>query len=79
MEKEHTWPYGHEISKFTMSSYFESVGLKNIKEESFGAQHSLQFWGKDQKDVKEFFNSLSVGELDQLNQGYLLFTYGEKK
>jgi len=79
MEQEGTWVYGKEIPKFTMRGYFKAAGLKNIKEYSIGTYHSLQFWGKDKKEIKNFYESLSFEELQNLNQGYLLFTYGEKK
>jgi ubiquinone/menaquinone biosynthesis C-methylase UbiE len=78
MEQEGTWVYGREIPKFTMKNYFKAAGLKNIKEYSVGTYHSLQFWGLDKKEIKNFYDSLDPEELQTLNQGYLLFTYGEK-
>lgn len=78
MEQEGTWLYGKEIPKFTMKNYFKVVGLKNIKEYSVGSYHTLQFWGSDKKEIKNFFDNLGCKELHDLNQGYLLLTYGEK-
>ena len=78
MEQEGTWAYGRETPKFTMKDYFNATGLKNIKEFSVGTYHSLSFWGKDEKEIKNFYDNLSFEELQNLNQGYLLFTYGEK-
>ncbi len=78
MELERTWTYGKEIPKFTMKDYFKAAGLKNIKEYSVGPYHAINFWGSDEKEIKIFFDSLSPEELKKLNQGYLLFTYGEK-
>lgn len=78
MEQEGTWAFGKEIPKFTMKDYFEAAGLKNIKEYSVGPYHSLQFWGKDKKEIKNFYDNLTSEELQNLNQGYLLFTYGKK-
>lgn len=78
MEQEGTWLYGKEIPKFTMKDYFKATGLKNIKELSVGTYHSLQFWGQNKKEIKNFYDNLNSEELQNLNQGYLLFTYGEK-
>jgi len=78
MEQEGSWLYGKEIPKFTMKDYFETAGLKNIEEYSIGVYHSLKFWGSEEKENKRFFDSLSQEEIKNLNQGYLLFTYGEK-
>lgn len=78
MEQENRWPYGKETTKFTMKHFFKDVGLKNIIEYSFGIDDSLRFWGSGKQEIKGFFNSLSLEELNKLNQGYLLFTYGEK-
>lgn len=78
MEQEGRWSYGKEIPPFTMKGYFKAAGLKNIKEYSVGTYHSLRFWGKDKKEIKSFFDNLRFEELQNLNQGYLLFTYGEE-
>jgi malonyl-CoA O-methyltransferase len=78
MEKEGTWLYGKEIPKFTMKKYFNDAGLKNIKEYSVGIYHPLQFWDAEKKEIKRFYNSLNFKELQNLNQGYLIFTSGEK-
>ncbi|VAW48329.1 hypothetical protein MNBD_GAMMA03-2076 [hydrothermal vent metagenome] len=78
MESEGKWTYGYENPKSTMKPYFKAAGLKNIQEYSVATQHTLELWGKDYPEIKEFFGSLSKAELDGLNQGYLLFTYGEK-
>jgi len=78
MEQEGTWPYGKETPKFTMKKYFNAAGLKNIKEYSVGTYNSLQFWGLDKKEIKSFYDNLEFKELQNLNQGYLLFTYGRK-
>jgi len=78
MEQEGTWLYGKETPKFTMKEYFKSVSLKNIEEYSVGPYHSLQFWGKEEKEIKIFYDNLGHEELQNLNQGYLLFSYGEK-
>lgn len=75
MERENNWPYGKEIPKTTMRNFFEAVGLKNIKEYSIGTYH-FEFWHND--DIKNFYNNLGSEELQALNQGYLIFTYGEK-
>jgi len=78
MEQEGSWLYGKEIPKFTMKDYFETAGLKNIEEYSVGVYHSLEFWDSGGKEIKRFFDNLNFRELQKLNQGYLLFTYGEK-
>lgn len=78
MEQEGRWPYGREIPKLTMKELFVAAGLSNIKEFSVGSYDALQFWGSSNKDIKDFFDSLCLEELRSLNQGYLLFTYGEK-
>jgi hypothetical protein len=78
MERDRTWLYGREIPKFTMKDFFRLAGLKNIKEFSVGAYAALNFWGREDKDIKYFYDSIDLGEITRLNQGYLLFTYGEK-
>ncbi len=78
MEQEGTWPYGKEIPKYTMKDYFRIAGLKNIKEHTVGNYHTLQFWGLNKVGIRNFFDNLSFRELQNLNQGYLVFTYGEK-
>jgi malonyl-CoA O-methyltransferase len=78
MEQEGTWPYGREDPKFTMKGYFEKAGLRNVKEYSVGPYHALEFSRKSKQEFKKFYDSLNRDELASLNQGYLLFTYGEK-
>lgn len=78
MEKEGTWRFGKEVPKFTMQHYFEVAGLKNIKEFSIGTYHAVCFDQEEHRETKEFFDHLSFEELQQMNQGYLLFTIGEK-
>ena len=78
MEQEGTWAYGKEMPKFTVKTYFKVAALKNIKEYSVGPYHSIKFWGHAEKEIKSFYDNLSPEELKKLNQGYLLFTYGEK-
>jgi len=78
MERNGTWPYGRENPVFTMKNYFEAAELRNIKEYSVGAYHSLEFWRSNTREIKCFYDSLSIMELGNLNQGYLLFTYGER-
>lgn len=78
MEQEGTWAYGKEMPKFTVKNYFKVAALKNIKEYSVGPYHSIKFWGQAEKEIKSFYDNLSPEELKKLNQGYLLFTYGEK-
>jgi len=78
MEQEGKWPYGKEIPKFTMKHYFKEVGLRNIIEYSVGPYHSINFLKNIRKDAEFFYNSLNLKEIQDLNQGYLLFTYGEK-
>jgi malonyl-CoA O-methyltransferase len=78
MEQKGAWPYGRERPFFTMRKYFEAAGLKNIREFSVGTYHSVEFWGSKMSEIKSFYDSLSLRELEGLNQGYLLFTYGER-
>ena len=78
MEKEGTWLYGKETPKFTMKEYFRAAGLKNIKEYSVGTYHSMNFLKSIKSESELFYDSLSMHEIENLNQGYLLFTYGEK-
>lgn len=78
MEQEGSWRYGKEIPKFTMRNYFEAAGLKKIKEYSVGSYHALAFDDSRKEMAKEFFDQLSAEELQTMNQGYLLFTIGEK-
>jgi hypothetical protein len=77
-EKAGQWPYGKEIPKLSMKQFFEQAGLYNIQEYSVGTYHALKFWGKDMPEIKDYLDSLTPIELKELNQGYLLFTYGEK-
>ncbi len=78
MEQDGTWIYGKEEPKYSMRSYFETCGFKNIIEFSVGHYHSLQFVDSQKDDIIKFYDSLSLQEMKRLNQGYLLFTYGEK-
>jgi malonyl-CoA O-methyltransferase len=78
MEQEGRWLYGKEIPKFTMKNYFKAAGLKNIKEFSVGTYHSINFLNSIEKEFRNFYNSISLDEIQKLNQGYLLFTFGEK-
>lgn len=78
MEQEGKWPYGKEMPKFTMKNYFKEARLKSIKEFSLGTYHAVQFLSFFSKEIKNFYNSIGLNEVQKLNQGYLLFTYGEK-
>lgn len=78
MEQSGTWLYGKEAPKFSMIKYFESAGLKNLIEFSVAPYHSINFINTPVNDTQAFYDSLSVDELQNLNQGYLLFTYGKK-
>jgi len=79
MEQEKTWVYGHEEAKFSMRIFFENVGLKNIQEYSVDTYHTLNFWGKEHKEIKQFLDNCTGEQLRLLNQGYLLFTIGTSK
>ena len=72
------WIYGTEIPKYSMRKIFKDVGLKSIEEYSVGTYHSLEFMGGSKREFKNFFDSLNLEELERMDQGYLLFTYGEK-
>jgi len=78
MEQKGTWSYGNENPKFTVKPYFEKAGLRNIKEYSVGIYHTIRFLNSYSNEIKDFYDSLSYDEIKKLNQGYLLFTYGEK-
>jgi malonyl-CoA O-methyltransferase len=78
LEKSGKWPYGAEIPKFSLKECFKNAGLKNIQEYSIGTYHSLEFINQGKAEFKDFFDSLDLKEIEKLNQGYLLFTYGEK-
>jgi len=77
-ERQGKWPYGKEIPKLSMKSYFEMASLKNIQEYSIGTYHALKFFGKRDKDIRSYLDTLNTNQLRDLNQGYLLFTCGEK-
>lgn len=79
MEKEGSWAYGKENPKYTMRNIYNEVGLREIEEYSVGLYHPLRFWGSDQEDIRELYDSLDPGEMRALNQGYLLFTKGRKR
>lgn len=79
LEQNKKWLYGREIPKYSMKPYFEASGLKNIKEFSIGTHHALNFWGLKVSEITSFLDGISYEEMQKLNQGYLLFTYGEKK
>lgn len=78
MERDGTWSYGKEVPKFTMKNYFESAGLTNITEFSVATYHSINFLNSGKKAFRDFYDSMSLSEIQALNQGYLLFTCGEK-
>jgi ubiquinone/menaquinone biosynthesis C-methylase UbiE len=77
-EKSGQWSYGKEIPKLSMKHFFEQAGLHNVQEYSVGTYHALKFWGKNMPEIKDYLDTLTPNELRELNQGYLLFTYGEK-
>lgn len=79
MELSGKWLYGREDPKYSMKNYFQEAGLVNIKEFSIGTYHVMEFMDSIRADTKAFFDSLDIEELQNMNQGYLLFTYGEKK
>ena len=78
MEQKGTWSYGTEDPKYSLRHLFQQAGLKNIVEYSVATSSIFRFWGRNEPAVRSFFKSLSVAELEKMNQGYLLFTYGEK-
>lgn len=75
MQKNNKWPYGLEIPRHTMKSFFKKAGLRKIKEYSIDPYHSLEFV-ENKTTFKEFFDSFDKKELQKLNQGYLIFTIG---
>lgn len=78
LEQDGTWLYGEEKPKFTFRPLFEQSGLKNIEEYSVGTYHNVHFTDAENQAARRFFDSLPLPEMRQMNQGYLLFTYGEK-
>lgn len=84
-EHNKIWQWGKENPMFTMKNLFEEVGLKNIKEYSIDPEHALEFIScipKSQlikKIILQWYHSISITELNKLNQGYLLVTKGEKQ
>jgi len=77
-ERQGNWIYGREIPRYTMQDFYKKAGLKNIKEFSVGTFHALNFFETGKKEARDFFSELNAEEISRLNQGYLLFTYGEK-
>lgn len=77
MEREGSWRYGRETPRFSLRELFMAAGLKNTSECSVAPYHALQFWGANCEDIKRFYDSLAPEDLACMNQGYLLFTYGE--
>lgn len=75
-ERDGTWKYGLESPKYTLKNYFQEVGLRNIIEYSISPLYSIIFFDRIRKEAELFFKSLDDSELNTLNQGYLLFTYG---
>jgi len=78
MEQNKTWKYGTEIPRYSMKTYFTKAGLKNVIEYSVGVYHSINFLNVIKQEAVSFFDQLPLRELNRLNQGYLLFTYGVK-
>ncbi|MCH5342445.1 MAG: class I SAM-dependent methyltransferase [Acetatifactor sp.] len=80
MEDNGTWEYGLEIPQFSLKNEFYLAGYNEIYEYTIGTQHALNFLPPRHylrkamsKLLKQKFN------LDELGQGYLLVTIGEKK
>jgi ubiquinone/menaquinone biosynthesis C-methylase UbiE len=76
-EKNGNWPYGREIPKFSMKELFKEAGLANIHEHSVGSHHALTFLD-DHNAVRALYEEIGLQEVQKMNQGYLLFTVGEK-
>ncbi|MEJ5376952.1 MAG: methyltransferase domain-containing protein [bacterium] len=81
MEREGRWPYGLEIPILSLREDFEAVGLYVMSECSVGEKHALSFLPADhplRKALSSWIESMSLEELRDCNQGYLLVTIGVK-
>ncbi|MGA2666610.1 MAG: methyltransferase domain-containing protein [Patescibacteria group bacterium] len=79
MEKEGSWPYGQEFPQKSLINFYRKVGLKNIREFSIDTYHALNFLKpQEKKMIESIYQSISPDTLNKLNQGYLLFTIGNK-
>lgn len=79
LETENKWTYGYEKPKATMRGYYEECGFRDVFEETTGTYHALNFLDEDIANVfDEFYKSLDIEELNQLKQGYLVFTCAKR-
>jgi ubiquinone/menaquinone biosynthesis C-methylase UbiE len=81
-QEEHgIWPYGLETPILSMQREFEASGLRVTSEYSVGAKHALSFLPPKhpmRSILSAWMESVSLEELQQCNQGYLLITIGYK-
>jgi ubiquinone/menaquinone biosynthesis C-methylase UbiE len=75
------WLYGLEIPLPTLREDFEAAGLRVSAERTVGGRHALGFLppGHPMREALEtWIDGRSEDDLREWNQGYLLFTQGEK-
>jgi malonyl-CoA O-methyltransferase len=80
-EEQGKWPYGLEIPIPSMRKEFEAAGLHVTSEFSVGARHALSFLPGNhllRKPLETWIKSVSLREVGECNQGYLLVTTGLK-
>lgn len=77
-ELDGTWIYGKEEPRLTMKPLFDKAGLHTTQEYSVGPYHSISFVNHSGQGFKTLYDGMDSDELRALNQGYLVFTYGEK-
>lgn len=78
------WKYGYESPKFSLRDAFIQAGLVDIREFSIAPGQAVKFLdsvpGMDSvaNEIRNWYISLGRPEIERLNQGYLLFTIGER-
>ncbi len=79
LEKAGRWRYGREVPKVSLKPLFEEAGAVDIVEYSVAPYQALKFLGERGDILKDLLDNMSCQEREELDQGYLIFTYGKKK
>ena len=83
-ERGGRWTWGREDPKQSLREVFYRAGLGRIREYSIAPEHALEFLDTPElapvrAAFAHFYETLTIEQLNALNQGYLLVTVGEVK
>ena len=83
MKMRGKWNWGGEVPSVSLKPRFQAVGIRNLKEFSVAARHSLVFlvmpFGALVRRVCHSFSARDSSAPSRLRQGYLLVTIGMKE